>query len=258
MGSRFDSDVRSKDHLKPKKKDGPGPGSYELHSSIRQVKQLKNPTFGKAGRDWSDLPKDSPAPNLYKNIVKHTETAYAFSIPRAARSNEDEVYKQSILPAPNTYVLSRELAGGLAKSILGGPLDKKDIINGVPGPGTYDSKGLYHPPGFRIVPHTNSKADKGEEVTESVEGPVGPQRYHPSYPTHTDNSVKIGSGTRDDPKPSNFFAPAPTTYDLLGQFEKAKANPKFHMGIKVGLRGNKNFDQPGPGEYETDVAPLNN
>lgn len=30
------------------------------------------------------------------------------------------------------------------------------------------------------------------------------------------------------------------------------------MGIKVGARGNKNFDMPGPGEYETDVAPLNN
>ena len=30
MGSRFDSDVRSKDHIKPRKKDGPGPGSYSL------------------------------------------------------------------------------------------------------------------------------------------------------------------------------------------------------------------------------------
>jgi hypothetical protein len=30
------------------------------------------------------------------------------------------------------------------------------------------------------------------------------------------------------------------------------------MGIKVGAKGNKNFDMPGPGEYETDVAPLNN
>ena len=28
------------------------------------------------------------------------------------------------------------------------------------------------------------------------------------------------------------------------------------MGIKTGARGNKNLDMPGPGEYETDVAPL--
>ena len=87
---------------------------------------------------------------------------------------------------------------------------------------------------------------------------MGPQRYNPVYPTHTEKTVKIGSGTRDDPKPSSFFAPPPTSYELMGQFEKAKANPKFHMGIKVGGRGNKNFDMPGPGEYETDVAPLNN
>ena len=87
---------------------------------------------------------------------------------------------------------------------------------------------------------------------------MGPQRYNPVYPTHTDFSIKIGTGTRDDPMPSNFFSPAPTTYDLMGQFEKIKTNPKFHMGIKVGGRGNKNFDMPGPGEYDTDVAPLNN
>ena len=28
------------------------------------------------------------------------------------------------------------------------------------------------------------------------------------------------------------------------------------MGIKTGARGNKNLDQPGPGEYETDSAPM--
>ncbi len=87
---------------------------------------------------------------------------------------------------------------------------------------------------------------------------MGPQRYEPQYPTHTQTGVKIGTGTREDPQPSNYFAPAPTTYELLGQFEKTKTNPKFHMGIKVGGKANKNFDMPGPGEYETDVPPLNN
>lgn len=64
---------------------------------------------------------------------------------------------------------------------------------------------------------------------------------------------------RDDLKESNLYTPAPTAYEVIGQFEKVKTNPKFHMGIKVGgQRGNKNFDMPGPGEYETDVAPINN
>lgn len=52
MGSRFDSDVRSKDHIRPKKKDGPGPGSYAMPSSIRVDKASPNAqkktTFGMA------------------------------------------------------------------------------------------------------------------------------------------------------------------------------------------------------------------
>ena len=186
LGSRFDSDVRSKDHLRPKKRDGPGPGSYELPSCVKVAKTLKNPTFGLAAREWSDLPKDIPAPNQYKNIIKHTETAYAFSIPKALRNDEGKLIRDSILPGPNAYKIS-ELNSGMAKSILGGAdKQKKDVDNGVPGPGSYDRKELYHAPGFRIVPHTNSKADKGEEDRgEEKAEPVGPQRYQPENPTHT-------------------------------------------------------------------------
>lgn len=52
---------------------------------------------------------------------------------------------------------------------------------------------------------------------------------------------------------ANFHTPAPNTYTLAGDFDK---KPQFHMGIRTGGRGNKNLDQPGPGEYETDVVPL--
>ena len=64
MGSRFDSDVRSKNHIKHKKVDGPGPGSYPLGSTLK-VASDKKATFGKAKREWSDLPKNTPAPNNY-------------------------------------------------------------------------------------------------------------------------------------------------------------------------------------------------
>lgn len=266
LAARFDGDahpdrLRRPQHLMPRPSQAPGPGAYDLPSCVKVAKPLKNPTFGNAKREWSDLPKDSPAPNQYKNIVKHTETSYAFSIPKAVGSEDNKLYKESLMPGPGAYKINRDLQGGLAKSILGGTLNggKELVDNGVPGPGTHNAKELYHPPGFRIVPHTNGRADKQSEDHngEGIES-VGPQTYNPNYPTHTMGFIKIGTGTREDPKPSNYFAPAPTTYDLLGQFEKAKANPKFHMGIKVGARGNKNFDQPGPGEYETDVAPLNN
>ena len=55
FGGRFDSDVRSKDHIHPKKKDGPGPGSYVLPSGLKVYKPLtggnaKRTTWGKAAR----------------------------------------------------------------------------------------------------------------------------------------------------------------------------------------------------------------
>ena len=60
MGSRFDSSVRSKDHIRPKKKDGPGPGSYALGSSIRTTASStvsdsgkKSTTFGYSMRGKS-------------------------------------------------------------------------------------------------------------------------------------------------------------------------------------------------------------
>lgn len=156
LGSRFDSDVRSKDHLKPKKKDGPGPGQYELPGSIRVGKQLKNPTFGKAGREWSDLPKDTPAPNQYKNIIKYTETSYAFSIPKGDRHENPAKFKCA--PGPQHYEIDRSLKGGLGKTFcLGAEKMKKDEGNGVPGPGSYDQRDLKRPPGFRIVPPQNGK-----------------------------------------------------------------------------------------------------
>lgn len=105
LGSRFDSDVRSKEHLRPKKKDGPGPGSYELPGAVRVAKPLKATTFGKAERDWSDLPQDSPAPNQYKNIIKHTETSYAFSIPKSTSGPAPE----NVNPGPGAYKINREL-----------------------------------------------------------------------------------------------------------------------------------------------------
>lgn len=181
MGSRFDSDVRSKDHLKPRKKDGPGPGSYELPSCVNPGKQLKNTTFGKAERDWSDLPKDCPAPNQYKNIIKHTETSYAFSIPKAPKSDEEQLFKQGQIlgQCVGHYEISGTFKGALAKSILGGADNKgkKEDYNGIPGPGTYDFKDQFHLPGFVIKPHDNGKRDQGYDPNAEQAEPVGPQRY---------------------------------------------------------------------------------
>ena len=87
MGSRFDSDVRSKDHIRPRKKDGPGPGSYEARSSINAAKIGNKNTFGKSTREWSNLPKHTPAPNHY-NPNKFTEASHLYSFPRDENANK--------------------------------------------------------------------------------------------------------------------------------------------------------------------------
>ena len=62
FGSRFDSSLRNKSHIKPVKKDGPGPGSYKLPSSIRSATALERPSFGTSARGFRDV-QNTPAPN---------------------------------------------------------------------------------------------------------------------------------------------------------------------------------------------------
>jgi len=75
FGSRFNSSIRNKDHLKPKKVDGPGPGAYKLPSSVKTGKRtdshmdaMKKSTFGSAQRNFSNLPKDMPGAGKYYPI----------------------------------------------------------------------------------------------------------------------------------------------------------------------------------------------
>jgi hypothetical protein len=62
-------------------------------------------------------------------------------------------------------------------------------------------------------------------------------------------------GERDE-MAKDTFGVGPGTYEVPGDFEKALEKPKFHMGIKIGGFAGKNMDQPGPGEYDTDVIPI--
>ena len=82
FGSRFDTDIRSRDHLKPRKKDGPGPGSYVLPSSFKVYqpkptdKDTKKTSWGKAHRDAGKKGSTvTPAPNAY-SVHKFTEASH--------------------------------------------------------------------------------------------------------------------------------------------------------------------------------------
>ena len=91
FGSRFGNRVGNKDHLRPKKVDGPGPGAYKMPKQYQEGKKpfdaVKRTTFGTAARGADDLPKDNPSPAKYRP-VKFTEASHAYSIPRAPNAGE--------------------------------------------------------------------------------------------------------------------------------------------------------------------------
>ena len=57
FGTRFNSSIRNKEHLRPVKKDGPGPGAYKLPNSVqvktRHPASVNRTTFGTSGRQFS-------------------------------------------------------------------------------------------------------------------------------------------------------------------------------------------------------------
>jgi hypothetical protein len=89
FGTRFNSSFRSKDHLRPRKVDGPGPGSYKLPSTVstglsKSATDFSRGTFGSSVR--KDLQSnDGPAPNKYRP-VQFTEASHCFSFPRAVEN----------------------------------------------------------------------------------------------------------------------------------------------------------------------------
>lgn len=114
FGTRFNSSVRSTNHINPTKVDGPGPGAYKMPSSIRvnqnHPKSVGRTTFGTSGRQYSDLPKDLPAPNQYRPVV-FTKGSFSYTIPRPPEidSKEIQISKQRMLPGPGSYSNMKDL-----------------------------------------------------------------------------------------------------------------------------------------------------
>ena len=108
FGSRFNSSFRNKDHLKPRKVDGPGPGAYKMPTSLKTGKRtqssndaMKKSTFGNADRNFSDLPKDIPGPGAYYP-QKFTEASYQYSIPKE-KTGDINALKNAQTPGPQQY-----------------------------------------------------------------------------------------------------------------------------------------------------------
>ena len=118
--------------MRPAKVDGPGPGSHKLPSSIKVAGQRTAmstdgsvrmaTTFGNAARAFSNLPQDTPAPNMYRPI-KFTESSHAYSFPKQA--DDGNVLKGATLPGPQSYnQVGMADLNHRACRILGGKLGK--------------------------------------------------------------------------------------------------------------------------------------
>jgi hypothetical protein len=97
FGTRFNSSIRNKDHLRPTKVDGPGPGAYKLPGSVKiesrtadSIHYNKRTTFGTSGRNFIDLPKETPAPNKYRP-VHLGEASHAYTIRKKHASDLNEI-----------------------------------------------------------------------------------------------------------------------------------------------------------------------
>ena len=118
------------------------------------------------------------------------------------------------------------------------------------GPGTHYPKHVTHV--ARSAPFCmTAKGGKGPAVDDG-----------------TDLSAKIRNVQRKKREQVQFMGVPGPKYDIAGDFDfpdprnpddanaPGKKKAKFAFGMKFNTRA-KNLDMPGPGEYETDVAPMN-
>jgi len=173
FGSRWESDIRAKPHLCPKKVDGPGPGSYAAKSSIKQNNTDKNSkqrgTWGNGEREWSYLPKKDDRNNKrakdellmkkHQPVIYNTADMPGYSFPMAERTDGPT----QDVPGPGKYNMP-QLSRGTAKKILGGSLKPPQLVeDGVPGPGNYEVQVTPSIPGFKLSNDPDEKKEKQKE-----------------------------------------------------------------------------------------------
>ena len=149
------------------------------------------------------------------------------------------------------------------------PTKLYDNLN--PGPGTHDPNPHYPVPSYLIKDKQNFS--RNAEKDKDFE-PVGPTSHTPQYQYEQSaytpkKGISIGKAVRREAPTTNLFTPAPSTYQILGDFDFKDATlssghplqergkvAKFAFGSRPIIK-NKTIDFPGPAEYDTDTIPLN-
>ena len=204
-GTRFDSALRSKPHLKPKKVDGPGPGDYALPDSVvvkkRAPASAQISTWG-TGREKDHSPNKNtsgnftmPGPAHYNHVYsdirqfQKPHQAMGYTFPQSDIDKKPTPPNQN--PGPGNYDPQLPKSG-TAKSMLGGPEKKKDKHNGVPSPGRHSPKYPKEAPSWIIGPdkrNSDGKGDKPKVIKNDPMVMLGPDKYTPIHVTHTSKSA---------------------------------------------------------------------
>lgn len=156
--SRFNPSVRSKEHMKATKADGPGPGDYKLQSAIRVHTRNNSSTFttfgGRDKRGWSEAPKDVPSPNAYNPDFKldfapkrneWRRHGHSFSMAERKEREPDvprEVGPGSYAPQDHMHATYKTATSKLMLGRNFVPEVSVDLNQ--PGPGQYDLKDSFN------------------------------------------------------------------------------------------------------------------
>jgi hypothetical protein len=122
----------------------PGPGAYELPSSVTEVSGGRFSTaFPMSDLDWKiKTAAAMPGPGEYNVPTGMKESGGKFSSSYSKSAVEWDIYRASFLPGPGTYDIPHVLAGHACRFSQGHP--KSDVewtiynASQVPGPGAYN------------------------------------------------------------------------------------------------------------------------
>uniref|UniRef100_A0A7S3KSN0 Uncharacterized protein n=1 Tax=Euplotes crassus TaxID=5936 RepID=A0A7S3KSN0_EUPCR len=221
--------------------DTPGPGSYDMRSTVTDGKKIG---MGAKLSNNKNGKNNSPGPGAYspsRKVSEKAEPKFGFG----TSSRLQEAGKNSV-PSPNSYQVKDDIMRKTAQSSgmgFGGKIDFVKNSQGTPGPGAYEYQthiveGKKYGMGIRL------NSSKGRK--EASPGPgayksevVDLKRKHKSY--------SLGKQTRFDRNLKKSDLPGPGLYGAKGQL----GGPKFGFGSEQREK-KKAAENPGPGFYEID------
>jgi hypothetical protein len=280
---------------KDRKKNVPGPGTYDLQNSPGgKATRAAAYSMGSGSRvDLANtkMTKFIPAPGHYSTMVDFKRSAPRYGFSKEVRPEMAKTGKFSV-PAPGTYN-AKEIIGKEAPSLTMSPLyhdkfkERNDRL--VPGPGTYTTSKS----GLKTAPNYGFGTSQRASPNIGTKGVNTEIKYDPEASTVKTRSpnYRFGSDKRkmyDDrhakfvPAPGHYMTksaafdeksrfymgiklsdqktlvvPGSGTYDPNDSFAK-KAGASYSMGLKLrgSLEQQTNTNVPGPGNYGQDTQTL--